>query len=109
MGITIIDTAITTQPTNWNISYPNSKAGFQDQLNEAIRASDSKSTLKSRTDNELSHFQKNDSVNQLVHSGKKQDAINLGNARLSSGMLNLYLAQEKKDEKSGKGRAIASV
>ncbi len=98
MGLTIIDTATNTQPTKWNISYPNSQAGFQDQLNAAIKASDSKSTIKSRTDTEHRHYQTNDSVNQLVHSGQKQDAINLGNVRLSSGMLNLYLAQKKRAE-----------
>ncbi len=114
MGIILIDSAIRTQPTSTlptrvNTSYPQYKSGFQDQLNEAIKASDGKSTLKARTDTEHRQYQLNDSMNQLVNSGTKQTAMNMGNNRLSSGMINQYLAQERKDEKSGKGRAISDV
>lgn len=95
----------TSWPTNSRLPQPGN--GFYEYFTEAMKASDKKLALiaKATKDNKL--YQITNSVDQLVHSGQRLNATNLEKNRLTAGMLNLYIAQERKDEKTGRGRAVA--
>ena len=86
--------------------------GFSQELYEAIHATDRKKItfqapeLEAKTQTANNN---NNNVEQLVSSLIQIHASPLSNTHHTSGMLGLYIAQERKDEKSGKGRQQSSA
>lgn len=76
--------------------------GFQKQLNEILLAAKEKeAAVKGSRKENLSY--------SLVEMGNQKNAAVSAQTHLSANMLGLYRAQENKNEKSGKGRAVQAT
>lgn len=82
-----------------------SKNGFSVALDEAILAGDRKKSSSDVAVKKNGMELIDDSTNQLVSTSNN---MNLAAAKghVSAGMLDLYMAQERKEEKTGRGRII---
>lgn len=79
------------------------KDGFSRALDEAIIAGDKKKNSKDVPINKNGFSYSDESVNQLVSTSNQMNQA-AAKGHVSAGMLNLYMAQERKDEKTGRGR-----
>ena len=79
--------------------------GFSIALDEAIIAGDRKKSSSESVVKTKGLELSDDSISQLVSSSNQMN-LAAAQGHVSNGMLNLYLSQERKDEKSGRGRII---
>lgn len=94
-----------TRPTK---GYTGSNDGFSQQLYEIMNRKQV-SVDDARDDKNVVN-KSHSSVDQLVGSTHMMNASGLSNiSHVTSGMLNLYIAQEKKSEKSGRGRVVEAA
>lgn len=101
----IDETAITQNNTRLVSGYDLVSNPFWQQLNEAIDAADLKKFSFQEHDSEILNYSKN-LVNQLVSSVNFINTSLIHSTQTSGEKVNLYIAQERKDEKSGRGRLI---
>lgn len=105
----VSDVTSITPPTRSFKTYAWERDGFSEQLSEAINAANRKNaSIEKNEIRERSNYS-NSSIAQLVSADSIIKASVLANTHLSAGMVNLYIAQERKNEKSGKGRQVESV
>lgn len=82
------------------------KNGFPKDLDEAIRISDRKKSSEEAATSKNGFEYSDEFVNQLMSTSNQMNQA-AAQGHISTGMLNLYIAQERKDEKSGRGRITA--
>lgn len=80
--------------------------GFSKELDEAMLAGDRRKVSQEAAIGKSGFEYADESINQLVTSSNQMNQA-AAKGYVSTGMLNLYIAQERKDEKSGRGRITA--
>ena len=88
-----------TPSMKWGTKNGWAKDGFQKLLTDALNTLDQQAVTSS-TQNLDSEF------NITDHQLGFFNASSFVNSQLSTGMINLYIAQENKNEKTGRGRQI---
>lgn len=84
------------------------KNGFSTALDEAILAGDRKKNIADAGIKKKGFEYSDDSINQLVNTSNQMNMA-AAKGHVSAGMLDLYMAQERKDEKTGRGRMAVTA
>ena len=99
----ITEVAFTTPAIKWITPSHSSNQGFQDHLNEAIMASDRKRASNANKAGEDKSYRL---IADQLRDTATQKTVSSNSNHVSNEMLNLYIAQERKNEKSGRGRTL---
>lgn len=100
-------TSMTSTPTATASRSSVKEDGFQKQLNEILFAAKEKEAGMKNAKKEKASYSLSD-LDKSSNSHNQMNATKSAQSHLSANMLGLYTAQENKNEKSGKGRAVAA-
>lgn len=105
----ISDVSSTTVPTRAIKKSAWARDGFSQALTDAMNAPDKNKQNTAQMAARDAYSFSNGSIEQLVSTSNQKNAASMANTHTSAAMMNLYMAQERKDEKSGRGREIEAV